>query len=113
MGEIGRSQQEFLYEVNAWQLRLIIRGYYRRNREEWSMVRWQTYNLMCVSMADLKKACIYRPTDLIQFPWEKETEHHGHIPTKEEADAMRQMIIEENKRLDAEREKAAQADTIP
>ena len=53
---------------------LIVRGYFRRNREMWSATRWQTYNLMCVSMANIKRAGIYRPTDLIKFPWERVAE---------------------------------------
>lgn len=88
VGEIGRSQHEFLYEMCAWQLRLCIRGYYRRNRDMWSAIRWQTYNLMCVSMADLKKAGIYRPTDLIKFPWDKDGETAGNLPSKAEIEEM-------------------------
>lgn len=102
MGEIGRPQHEFLYDVNAWQLRLIIRGYYRRHREDWSMTRWQTYNLMCVSMADLKKVGIYRPTDLIRFPWEKDLpDGESNGPTKEEIEEMRRIMQEENARFEA------------
>lgn len=88
VGEIGRSQHEFLYDMCAWQLRLCIRGYYRRNRDMWSAIRWQTYNLMCVSMADLKKAGIYRPTDLIKFPWDKDGETACNLPSKAEIEEM-------------------------
>ena len=58
-------------------MQAIIRGYNRRERGMWSATRWQTYYLMSVSMADLKKAGINKPTDLMKFPWEKEAD----IPT--------------------------------
>lgn len=72
MGEIGFSRREFLHDIRWWEVRSILRGYNRRHRNLWSATRWQTYNLMCVSMADIKKAGINRPTDLIQFPWERD-----------------------------------------
>ena len=72
MGEIGFPRQEFLYHLNFWALRSIERGYNMRHANMWSAVRWQTYHLMLVSLADLPKAGIYRPTDLIKFPWEGE-----------------------------------------
>ena len=72
MGEIGFPRREFLHDLRWWEVRSILRGYYRRHRNLWSATRWQTYNLMCVSMADIKKAGINRPTDLMQFPWERD-----------------------------------------
>lgn len=102
MGEIGRSHREFLYEFTAWQLRLVIRGYHRRSRDMWSAIRWQTYNLMCVSMADIKKVGIYRPTDLLKFPWEDDTiTASGNQPTDEEIENLRRMMQEENARIEA------------
>ena len=65
-------------------MQAIIRGYNRRERGMWSATRWQTYYLMSVSMADLKKAGINKPTDLMKFPWEKEVEI-GQSITEEEA----------------------------
>jgi hypothetical protein len=68
----------------------------------WSATRWQTFYLMLVSMADLKKAGIYRPTDLIRFPWEKDApEGGGNRPTSEDIEEMRRMMREENARLEA------------
>ena len=70
----------------------------------WSATRWQTYNLMCVSMADLKKVGIYRPTDLIKFPWEKELPESvtgGTGPTKAEIEEMQRIMREENARAEA------------
>ena len=101
MGEIGRSHQEFMYDLRLCQLRMIVKGYYRRNRDMWSAVRWQTYNLMSVSMADLKKAGIYKPTDLIQFPWDTTDEETGDMPSDAEVQRLRQLMMEENARAEA------------
>ncbi len=105
MGEIGYNRHEYLYELDYCDMFLISRGYFQRTREMWSATRWQTFYLMSVSMADLKKAGIYRPTDLIHFPWEKGlAEGGGNLPTKEEVEAMRRQIREENARLDAQKQ---------
>lgn len=97
MGEIGRTNHEFLYELRAWQLRLIIRGYHRRSRDMWSATRWQTYNLMCVSMADIKKVGIYKPSDLLKFPWEDDTLPTGQL-TDEQIEELQRQMREENAR---------------
>lgn len=51
-------------------------------------------------MADIKKAGIYKPTDLIKFPWDvKQDGGGGNQPTEEEIKYLRQLMIEENARL--------------
>ena len=104
VGEIGIQRREFLYEIKFWEARRILRGYNRRERGMWSATRWQTYYLMSVSMADLKKAGINGPTDLIKFPWEKETADTTDLPSDEEIaemqaemDAINQYYAEKNK----------------
>ena len=72
MGEVGIQPSAF-YRLEWWQLRSIIRGYNRRRRDGWSQARWHAYNVM-QCFADLKKAGIHRPTDLIKFPWERVAE---------------------------------------
>ena len=74
VGEIGISSGQFYYGLRWWEMQAIIRGYNRRERGMWSATRWQTYYLMSVSMVDLKKAGINKPTDLMKFPWEKEAD---------------------------------------
>lgn len=72
MGEIGIPRLEYLYELTHCDLLMIGRGYNRRHRDLWSSNRWQTYNLMqafCGGKA-LNEAGIYKPTDLIKFPWD-------------------------------------------
>ena len=108
MGEIGIPRCEYLYDLEYWEIVLIVRGYFRKSREMWSATRWQTYNLMCVSMADLKKVGIYRPTDLIRFPWEKDIPEAGAAgPTKQEVEEMRRMMQEENARAEAAQKESA------
>lgn len=110
MGEIGIPRCEYLYDLEYWEIVLIVRGYFRKSREMWSATRWQTYNLMCVSMADLKKVGIYRPTDLIRFPWEKDIPEAGAAgPTKQEVEEMRRMMMEENARAEAAQKESAAA----
>ena len=72
MGEVGIQPSAF-YRLEWWQLRSIIRGYNRRRRDGWSQARWHAFNVM-QCFADLKKAGINRPTDLIKFPWERVAE---------------------------------------
>ena len=98
MGEIGINRHEYMYELPYWEIVLIVRGYSHRNREMWSAVRWQTYNLMCVSMADMKKAGIFKPTDLMKFPWERDNISNGNLPNDEEIEQMRRQMREENAR---------------
>lgn len=96
MGEIGFPRREFLHDLRWWEVQSIIRGYNRRHRDLWSATRWQTYNLMCVSMADIKKAGINSPTDLIKFPWEKETTS---LPTQAEIDELQAEMASINAQL--------------
>jgi hypothetical protein len=100
VGEIGYNRHEYLFELDYCDILLISRGYFRRTREMWSATRWQTFYLMSVSMADLKKAGIYRPSDLIKFPWEKD-EPEGNMPSQADIEEMRRMMREENAKLSA------------
>lgn len=91
MGEIGIPRQEYLFELRYWEILLIVRGYARRNRDLWSVVRWQTYSLLAV-LVDLKKAGIFSPTDLLSLPWDNDGEEVSPGPTKEQiAELQRQM----------------------
>lgn len=92
---MGISRHEYLYELRFWEMMLISRGYERRKRDMWSAVRWQTFNLMWCSMADIKKAGIMRPSDLLSFPWERDDEDDdgyggGNMPTAEDVKRMQE-----------------------
>lgn len=93
VGEIGIPRYEFLYIINFWEVRRIIRGYNRRKRDMWSAVRWQTFRLMCC-WADMKNL---KPTDLLKFPWDEENINGGDIPTEEEVAEMKALMAEINK----------------
>jgi len=77
VGEIGISRHEFYYELRWWEVKAIVRGYNRRYRNMWSATRWETYNIMSAQAGTeaLKKAGVYKPTDLIKFPWEADVSH--------------------------------------
>ena len=69
----------------------------------WSAVRWQTYNLMSaqVGSKELNEAGIYKPTDLIQFPWDKEPS----VPlSDEERDELKAEMAAMNEQLAKEQE---------
>ena len=74
MGEIGTDRREYLYELTYCDLILIERGYDRRHSHLWSTTRWETYHLMCAFVGGDKLAekGIYKPQDLIKFPWDGE-----------------------------------------
>lgn len=100
VGEIGISRREYLYELQYLDQIQIERGYDRRHRHIWGISRWQTYMLMSVSMADLKKAGIYKPTDILKFPWDESDEEAGNLPNDKEIARLRQIMIEENAAAD-------------
>lgn len=98
MGEIGVPRHEYLYELSYCEIVLIARGYSRRSREMWSAVRWQTYSLMLVSGADMRKAGISSPADLLPFPWESEDDDSS-LPDDEEIRRLQRLMAEENAAL--------------
>lgn len=91
MGEIGLPINDYLYRLSYADLLLISRGYENRKRDLWSATRWQTYNLMLVSMADIKKAGINSPKDLMPLPWDDNGEEEEQVKiTQEEIERMRE-----------------------
>jgi hypothetical protein len=74
VGEIGITRSDFLYTIQFWEARRILRGYNNRNRGLWSATRWQTFYLMSAFAGtdQMKKNHWHKPADLLQFPWEKE-----------------------------------------
>lgn len=73
MGEIGIPRKEFLFTIQFWEARRILRGYNRRYWNLWSAERWSTYHIMCahVGKNKLQEEGIHKITDLIPFPWDK------------------------------------------
>lgn len=100
MGEIGYNRDEFLYQLRWWEVRAIIEGYRKRERTYCLMTRWSTYMMMNSGMADLKKAGIYGPEDLLKLPWDKDMQHDEEL-TDEEVEEQRRRIQEANKKSDS------------
>ena len=89
VGEIGIPRHEFLYELSFQEVRLIIRGYRRRERTSWEQIRWQTFWLLHNGMTDLKKAGINSADDLLHFPWDDEDME---LPSEEEVNDLTDLI---------------------
>lgn len=90
------SRREFLYEIDFWEARRIVKGYDRRHASMWSAIRWQTYCIMqTIPYTDLKKAGIYRPTDLIKFPWDMEAENED-LPSEDEVRELQELMASMN-----------------
>lgn len=63
----------------------------------WSAARWHAYNIMsAMPYTNLQKAGIHKPSDLIQFPWDVESD--ADIPSDEKIEEMRRMLQEENEK---------------
>ena len=95
MGEIGYPRHEFLYDLRLWEIRSIIKGYRLRSRTVWESSRLNAFFIMS-SMSDLRKAGIYRDTDLVKFPWEKLKVDRDDQPTKEDVERLRELMRQEN-----------------
>ena len=97
VGEIGITRNEFLYELKYWEIILIIRGYNRRQRDLWSAARWHAFNVMsAMPYCKLADSGIYRPTDLIKFPWEEERHEAPTEAEQEELQQLARMYSEED-----------------
>ena len=102
MGEIGLPINDYLYRLSYADLLLISRGYENRKRDLWSATRWQTYNLMLVSMADIKKAGINSPKDLMPLPWDETGEKEEQVKiTQQEIERMREDMRRMNEKAGA------------
>lgn len=102
MGEIGIERDTFLYELRLWELRSIVRGYRMRQRPVWESSRRMAFLIIsAMPYVDIKKAGIFKETDLFRLPWERRFEHSdgGSMPTKEELDALRRELEEEQEKM--------------
>ena len=97
MGEVGFSRDKFLYGLKWWEIKAIIDGYRKRERTFLTMTRWATFMQMSTGMADLSKAGINEPQDLMRFSWEEETDHSLPL-TEEQKQAIRELLQAENRK---------------
>lgn len=71
VGEIGIPRREFLYEIQFWEARRIIRGYNNRHHPGWEQARLVAYNARyCMGLPNGEVAPTV--TEWIKFPWEKD-----------------------------------------
>lgn len=94
VGEIGINWREYLYELEHWQIYLIIRGYYNRQHPAWERARLIAYQS---AFAFGSKNTPPPVNEWLPFPWE----HLKEDPLDEdEIEEIRQRIREENKKND-------------
>ena len=67
VGEIGIERNTFLYQLREWEIIAIIKGYRRRNREQWEMHRHVGMTICCALGAKLSSANEYLP-----LPWDND-----------------------------------------
>lgn len=91
MGEIGIPRHDFLYVLRQWEIRAIIKGYRRRNREQWDMTR-----LLGVTFANVMGAKINSFADFFPLPWDKNGTHEI---TEQEAKELMALMERENAAL--------------
>lgn len=72
-------------------------GYHRRKRDMWSAMRWHAYSVMsAIPYTDLQKAGIRKPSDLLDFPWERNAPDEADIPTEDVVEETIRMLREMN-----------------
>ena len=85
MGEIGYDRDRFLYDLQLWEIRLIIKGYRNRAHTSWETMRWQTWAILCA----LGSKGINDPQTLLRFPWEEDS---SDVPEDDEVERIRKEL---------------------
>lgn len=89
VGEIGIPRREVLYELQYWEIILIIRGYFRRYHPGWEQARLIAYNAAhCMGAKNPPTI-----TQWLKFPWEHE---HAEEISDDEVNEIRKQIKAEN-----------------
>ena len=89
VGEIGIPRREVLYELQYWEIILIIRGYFRRYHPGWEQARLIAYNAAhCMGAKNPPTI-----TQWLKFPWEHE---HADEISDDEVNEIRKQIKAEN-----------------
>ena len=105
VGEVGIPADDFLYHRSQWELNAIARGYYRRSRTQWEATRWQTWWILS-GVADIRSVGIYKPVDLIRFPWESNrTVADDDLPNTQEVERLRELMRRENEAIEQQQKK--------
>ena len=88
VGEIGIDRNVFLFQLREWEIIAIIKGYRRRNREQWEMHRHVGMTICCALGAKLSSANEYLP-----LPWDND---NSTTITEEEARELIELMQREN-----------------
>ena len=80
MGEIGISRREFLYDIQFWEVRRLIRAYYKRNRMELVLLRLSAYSSF---FAFRENKLNKTPQSWFPLPWEQEESEHEQLSEDE------------------------------
>lgn len=94
VGEVGVQRKEYLYELKFWEIKLIIRGYLRRQHHGWEQARLVAY---CAAHAFHGGKNNPTMDKWLTFAWEKDNVP-ADLPTEEEVDDMISMIRDLNKK---------------
>ena len=94
VGEIGIDRTTYLYELPFWEIRLIIRGYYRRHRANWEQARLVAY---CAAHCMGSKTPPPSVEEWLRFTWQNEYSHEE--ITQDEYDDLQDLLRQENERL--------------
>ena len=70
MGEIGIDRHVFLYDLQFWEVRRIVKGYRRRDILKYQLLRLCAY-MSCFSMRDAEGK---KPEDWLPLSFDKEDE---------------------------------------
>jgi hypothetical protein len=94
VGEIGIRRREFLYDIQFWEVRRILRGYNRRNMLQHRLLRLAAYGSV-FSMRDPKGKS---PEDWYPLPGDKESAPPP--PSEDEKQELLDLIESVNKNID-------------
>lgn len=93
VGEIGIPRREYLYDLQFWEIILIIRGYSRRHHPGWEQARLVAYNAAhCMGSK-------HQPPPVSQWlplPWEHTT---ADLPSDDVVNEIRRQLQEKNAKI--------------
>ena len=92
MGEIGIQRNEFLYTLRLWEINAIVKGYRRRTREHWEMIRHIGLTFCNVMGAKIDSAHDYLP-----LPWDDKATSKE--LTEEEVNQLMELMRKENEAI--------------
>ena len=99
MGEIGIPRHEFLYDIQFWEVRRIIRGYRNRDRLKHQLMAECAFAAIYAMRDPKGKSVKDLFPDIFEDTDEEEDEHES--LSQSEIDELQQIMREENARIHA------------